>query len=283
MIYCNYLIGGRFMSYSLQKALNPHLHDINPVFAGEAACEPGNCNRKTAGMTTCIIIHYIKSGKGVFCTADQRYPCAPGQAFIIMPGEEVSYTADETDPWVYSWVGFTGALSDRFSALPPVFDVPDDMFKRLRTPFNWDEMSEYWGYELATDLLLYYAKYLRPLAKKVDYVQEIVDHVKLFYMKKLSVETFAQQYGLDRRHLTRQFKKKMGLTIQDYILRVRVYEGCRYLRMGYSVKETATLCGYSSASIFSKLFKREHGMSPIHWKASVEQNITVQKDLMRKN
>jgi len=268
------------MSYALQKLLNPHLHDLNPVFTGEAACMPGKSHQPSAGTTNCTIIHYIRKGAGLFYSRGECYKVMPGQAFIILPGEEVSYIADEKDPWVYSWVGFTGALSGRFDALPPVFEVPEDMFPHLRTSFDWTNMDEYWGYQLATDLLLYYAKYLRPQAKKVDYVQEILDHVQLFYMEKLSVESFARQYGLDRRHLSRQFKKKIGITIQDYILRVRIYEGCRYLRMGYSVKETATLCGYSSASIFSKLFKREHGLSPVQWKARTDQNVVRQIDLM---
>lgn len=268
------------MSYALQKLLNPHLHDLNPVFTGEAACLPGEAHPSPAGTYSCVIIHYIRSGKGVLYSRDKVYKPQPGQAFIILPGEDVNYIADENDPWVYAWVGFSGALSGKFSSLPPVFNVSDDMFPLLKTPFDWEQMDEYWGYQLATDLLMFYAKVLRPQAKKVDYVQEILNHVQLFYMEKLSVEAFARQYGMDRRHLTRQFKKKVGITIQDHILRVRMNEGRRYLRMGYSVKETATLCGYSSAPIFSKLFKREHGYSPTEWKSLADQNVIHQLDLM---
>lgn len=268
------------MSYALQKLLNPNLHDLNPIFTGEAACRPGEAHPTSAGENNCTIIHYVRGGTGILYARGGSYKVGPGQAFIILPGEDVNYIADEKDPWVYSWVGFTGALSGKFSALEPVFEVEEDMFPHLKTRFDWQQMDEYWGYQLATDLLLYYAKHLRPLAKKVDYVQEILDYVRLFYMEKLSVEGFARQYGMDRRHLTRQFKKKIGITIQDYILKVRVYEGCRYLRMGYSVKETATLCGYSSAPIFSKLFKREHGFSPTEWKAQVDSNVVKQIDLM---
>ena len=265
------------MSYALQKLLNPHLHDLNPILTGEAACPPGEAHTVAQ---KCTVIHYIRSGSGLFIVGDTQYHPRPGQAFIMLPGEEVHYRADEKDPWIYAWVGFTGALSEKFSALPPVFDVPEDMFQHLKTPFDWEQMGEYWGYQLATDLLLFYAKVLRPQAKKVDYVHQIADHIQQFYMEKLSVEAFAKQYGLDRRYLTRRFKKKLGMTIQDYILNVRINEACRYLRMGYSVKETATLCGYSSAPIFSKLFKRENGLSPTQWKEKIDHNVSVQIGLM---
>lgn len=270
------------MSYALQKLLNPHLHDLNPILVGEAACIPGETHPTSSGTINCVLIHFVRSGKGIFYAQGQSICVHPGQAFIIQPGEEVYYIADEKDPWEYSWVGFTGALSGKFSALPPVFDLPEDLLPHLRVPFDWDQMGELWGYELANDLLMFYAKILRPQAKKVDYIQEIVDHVRLFYMEKLSVENFAKQYGLDRRYLSRRFKSRMGTTIQDYILNVRMYEGCRYLRMGYSVKETATLCGYSSAPIFSKLFKREHGLSPVQWKSMTDANVVKQIDLMSK-
>lgn len=271
------------MSYALQKLLNPHLHDLNPILTGEAACPPGEVHPFSSNISNCTIIHYIRKGCGKFYARGNTYTVTAGQAFLILPGEDVSYVADEKDPWVYAWVGFTGALSGKFSSLPPVFDVPDDMLPHLRSSFDWENMDEYWGYALATDLLLFYAKILRPQAKKPDYIQEILDHVRLFYMEKLSVVDFARQYGLDRRYLSRKFKKKIGMTIQDYILNVRMYEGCRYLRMGYSVKETATLCGYSSASIFSKLFKWEHGFSPTEWRQQVDRNVLVQIDLMEQN
>ena len=165
------------MSYALQKLLNPHLHDLNPIFTGEAACPPGEAHTVAQ---KCTVIHYIRSGSGIFISGGEQYRPRPGQAFIMLPGEEVHYRADENDPWVYAWVGFTGALSEKFAALPPVFDVPEDMFLHLKTPYDWEQMGEYWGYQMATDLLLFYAKVLRPQVKKVDYVQEIAQDNKHF-------------------------------------------------------------------------------------------------------
>jgi two-component system response regulator YesN len=68
--------------------------------------------------------------------------------------------------------------------------------------------------------------------------------------------------SLNRRYLSRIFKEKMGMSIQEYIVAVRMKEAKRLLSEGFRVFETAQLCGYEDAANFSKIFKRECGLSP---------------------
>ena len=46
----------------------------------------------------------VKKGKGTFTIAGKTYELGPGQAFIIRPGEETTYRADDDDPWSYMWM-----------------------------------------------------------------------------------------------------------------------------------------------------------------------------------
>jgi len=203
---------------------------------------------------------------GTMTIRGETYPVRTGQAFIIPPGEICSYTADLDDPWAYQWISFTGTLAAAFSALPPVFHVPDNVFhtlKRLHEMITLQgEFEDDLAYLVLNDLMLFYARILKKKERKDDFIQQILDHVNLFYMQKLSVEEFARRFGMDRHHMTQQFKKKTGYTVQDYIQKVRMTQSRRYLQLGYSVKETSLLCGYSSPSIFSKLFKKNYGESP---------------------
>ena len=260
-------------NYSVQVLLNPMLKDINPTRAGWAINTPGFSpppNDSPYEQPDYVLIHYVRSGHGTIAVNGTVYPVGAGQAFIIPPGLKASYRADLKDPWVYQWVGFTGALAMYFATLPPVIDLPTDYFPTLctlheridhRTQDNEDDIA----YRLASDLLIFYANVLKPKRSNVNYVQQILDHVQLCYMQKISVEQLADSFGLDRRYLSRQFKKKMGCTIQQHILNVRMTQGRRLLALGYSVAETAALCGYSAPSIFSKLFKQVYGESPREW------------------
>jgi AraC-like DNA-binding protein len=84
-------------------------------------------------------------------------------------------------------------------------------------------------------------------------------------MENISVELIAQQMNLDRRYLTRLFKAKTGKTMQEYLIEVRLKQACEYLRQGFSVNHTASLCGYEDVSNFSRMFKKRYGLSPQHW------------------
>ena len=105
--------------------------------------------------------------------------------------------------------------------------------------------------------------------QKRNYAQYVMDYVQASYMEKISVEAIAAQMGLCRRHLYQQFKKETGLTIQSYILKVRIQEAKRHIVQGYSIKEAAYLCGFNDTANFSKLFSREEGESPKEWRKAV--------------
>ena len=39
----------------------------------------------------------------------QKHFLSAGDAFLVYPNTEITYQADENDPWEYTWVGFTGS------------------------------------------------------------------------------------------------------------------------------------------------------------------------------
>ena len=103
-----------------------HLQDLNPLIAGEQACPPGHSFGPNVRNYT--LLHYVITGRGTFYARNQAFPVGPGQVFLILPGEVTTYQADENDPWQYRWIGFNGSLAHRFSALPPVFALPWELF-----------------------------------------------------------------------------------------------------------------------------------------------------------
>ena len=259
--------------YQVGIMMAPMLLDINPILAGWAINAPGFSPPKSTSpyeQQNYVLVHWVRSGRGYLTVDNAVYPVCEGQAFIISPGQAATYRADMKYPWIYHWVAFTGKLSPAFSALPPVFDISEDYFPTLRIlheriDHKTQDAETDLAYRLASDLLIFYANVLKTKRSKVDYIQQIIDHVQLCYMQKISVEGLAGRFGLDRRYLSRQFKKKIGCTIQQHILNVRMTQGRRFLALGYSVAETAALCGYSAPSIFSKLFKKCYDENPRDW------------------
>lgn len=235
---------------------NRHFLDLNPLIAGQEACCSGHSFGPRVREYT--LIHYVLQGKGVFHARGGAYPVEPGQAFLILPGEVTTYTADSIDPWHYCWIGFDGRLAERFSRLPPVFPLGKETMDAVLHPQE-DGVLEY---RLVSALFGLYASLFSSGGSSNRHVRRVENYIRSSYMTPLRVEEIADEMGLNRRYLSRLFKEKTGRTVQQYLIDVRMEAARRYLAQGSSVKETADLCGYEDVSNFSKMFKRYYGKSP---------------------
>lgn len=252
------------MTQSFQFLMNPQLQDIRPLFAGSSKSSPSNLvGPRTAD---CTILHYVLSGKGTVYCGGKEFPVHGGQSFLVLPGKSASWKADAYEPWEYQWVGFSGVLSHRFAELPPVFDTPEGVFSRLE---DLSAMNTHTELLLAGELFKLLYLLAAPKREQRSYVQQIADRIQACYMQKISVEDMAREFQMDRAYLNRQFKKATGQSIKEYITRVRLDRAVWYLARGYSVKETAGLCGYNDVSNFSRGFKQRHNMSPQQWKSHI--------------
>lgn len=241
-----------------------HLSDLNPMIAGEEVCAPGHGTRLHIRNYT--LLHFVYRGKGILNARGQSHPVESGQVFLIRPGELSSYTADTQDPWHYGWIGFDGILAARFAELPPVFSVDKETMSRIHGALQDPKVSEY---RLAGELLrLYETLFSGSMDTGNRHVRQVKNYIRLSYMHPIRIAGIARQMNLDRRYLSRLFKSHTGLSIQAYLLQVRMEEADKYLLQGYSVREAATMAGYEDISNFSKLYTRHFGLSPAQRRAA---------------
>ena len=240
---------------------NRHLKDLNPILYGEERCSPGHSYGPAS--RSYFLIHFVISGCGKYTRRGKTYDVHAGEAFIIVPDEMTFYCADSNNPWHYAWIGFDGLLAQRFAALPPVVGY--------RT--NWageicmlDRSSAMIEYNVAAKLFLLYCEWFDEKKPKNDYINTVTDYINAKFTRHITVEGIADMLSLDRRYLSRIFKQKTGKTIQEYLIEVRIEKAKQLLKEGYSITESAQMCGYEDICNFSKMFKKVTGTSPGKWK-----------------
>ncbi|HJT44813.1 MAG TPA: AraC family transcriptional regulator, partial [Chthoniobacterales bacterium] len=85
----------------------------------------------------------------------------------------------------------------------------------------------------------------------------------------LSLEALGQEVGCSQYYLSRMFSREVGLTIPQYLRKLRMECAAELLRTGrYNVTEAATEVGYSSLSHFSKAFCETIGCCPVLYPAA---------------
>lgn len=231
--------------------------DLYPTYLGYEECLPG----KTFGpaVRDDYLIHYIVRGRGRFERAGKVYPVRAGEAFLILPNEVTSYSADPEDPWHYVWLHFDGTAARRLADLPsPILPVGTvDLFPLL------ERAVESRPIELAAISILHtmLSKLFDP-PRKTDYVARVVNDIEARYMQDISVASYAADLSLDRRYLSRLFSARLGVSLGQYIINVRIEKAKRLLEEGIPVLKTAELVGYPEYTVFSKLFRKKVGISP---------------------
>lgn len=122
----------------------------------------------------------------------------------------------------------------------------------------------------------------RGLLDKLETIIEcpdIIKDTKQYMEDNYSKEEFslldaAEYMNISPQHLSRLFKKKMGITFVDYLTRVRTRKAMELLYQNdLKMYEIAEMVGYSSQHYFSSVFKKEMGVSPIEYR----KNCNVQK------
>lgn len=111
-------------------------------------------------------------------------------------------------------------------------------------------------------LYLFYSELFGKERGPVKYTDKAANYIDLNYMKNITVEEIADDMSVNRRYLSRIFKRDYGMTVKEYITKTRMSHALRLLEEGYRVKETSMMCGYNEVFNFSKMFKKYHSFSP---------------------
>jgi AraC-like DNA-binding protein len=82
-------------------------------------------------------------------------------------------------------------------------------------------------------------------------------------VEPLSLEAIGREVGCSPFHLSRTFSREMGMSIPQYLRKLRMERAAELLRSGkYNVTEAALEVGYSSLSHFSQAFCQTMGCCP---------------------
>ncbi|WP_066631040.1 helix-turn-helix transcriptional regulator [Labilibacter marinus] len=104
-----------------------------------------------------------------------------------------------------------------------------------------------------------------PLQKNTLAIDKLIEHLKNNFSEDYTADDFANIAGLSKAHLMREFKKKTGLTINQFHTKLRVEQAKKLLAENKTVANTAYQVGYNNPNYFSTVFKRMEGLSPLEF------------------
>ena len=98
--------------------------------------------------------------------------------------------------------------------------------------------------------------------KKMD-ISLVKSFLDEHYSEKLSLESVASHFFIDKHYLARLFKEQYGVTLVTYLQQMRITHAKRMLRFtDKSIEEIGLECGIGELNYFSRVFKKLEGVSP---------------------
>ncbi|UKI38084.1 MAG: AraC family transcriptional regulator [Clostridiales bacterium] len=181
-----------------------------------------------------------------------------------------TYRADEKDPWEYIWIGFDGKVAEKLDGLKDcVFKVDGKIFTDM---VKSDRLKKIRARNISRrKFFLLISNLFEGESHKKELVEHLAGYIEENYFSRLYVSELAKMVSLDQRYLTRLFKAKKGISLQQYIIDTKMKKAAILIK-DFSVADTAKMVGYDDVFNFSKMFKKNIGVSPLKYKKEFRES-----------
>lgn len=223
---------------------------------------------------------YVASGKAHFYIKGQDIIVTAGNMVLFQPKQEMHYEYFGKDkPEVY-WVHFTGG---QVRSILKRHEVPLDnnvfyagnsptyafLFKEMITELQTCRV----GYE---SLLSMYLEQIFVLIQRSrldktpvvsSHLQEEIGIARRYFQEHYNEDINIEEYALSRNmsvsYFLKKFKEVTTKSPMQYILAIRINNAVSLLEStDYNVTEISTIIGYDNPLYFSRIFKKQKGVSP---------------------
>lgn len=93
-------------------------------------------------------------------------------------------------------------------------------------------------------------------------IQQIAKYLRENYMDSaINLTSVAQQFGFNSCYLSRKFKREMGMSFLEYLMKCRMERAVELKKSSYKMFETANEVGIPDPNYFGRCFKKYTGMS----------------------
>lgn len=240
-------------------------------------------HNSTVNSCDCLNFHenlellYFKSGSGCVKYNNQIYPVKPGDVIVVNSYTPHQIIAEGSIKRICliidnSFCKYHNIDTAHLHFTPFIeSEILKEYFDKVIEEYNCNSEFKYSEIKCAVlNLLLFLCRnYSVSSTNQIirysshKYIEQSIEYIKKNLGKKITADSVAASVGLSKYHFLREFKKKTGFTLTNYINIIRCEYAKELLNSGrYTVKEVAILCSFDNFSYFTNVFKKHTGSLP---------------------
>ncbi len=211
---------------------------------------------------------YFVKGKGVMTSANETMNYKPNTILFSTPDYVRKLTClEETS---YYCIRFEMSQAPKDLTYGVYHCKNDKVLERIKQILEEYKQKAYRYYDLCNviieEILILLARQKAENTSADQSIYTLIEEIDRSVDFEQSVKDMANALNYNYDYFRHKFKQITGQSPREYIANKRIENACRLLEQNkYTCTEIATVCGFSSASQFSKLFKREIGISPLDY------------------
>ena len=226
-------------------------------------------------------LHYIAEGEGTFRIGEKTYNVKSGDCFLVFAGQihellpvkwaitVISVRMHFIDPFFTFTPGETPFLNmpywkpylehiyhNRSSSDLEYIRNAEDILSTILLRFKMNNLV----YAHDRSIMIHTEQYTKPTKMVIAYIESRLS-------MKINFDEMSRKLFYNKSYLCETFKAETGITISEYINFFRIRRSFDlFVFNNSSIKDVLQATGFSSASYFSKVFKKYTGKSPAEYR-----------------
>ncbi|WP_372633065.1 helix-turn-helix domain-containing protein [Cohnella sp.] len=235
---------------------------------------------------------------------EERYALRPGDVLLLLPGRVHQGYAVSGENSSFYWVHFLCPAPSQLIEAPeipdelrmllthpeshrmnssiyiPVFSTPSGierlniLFHQLLHIANSDYSTHLAAGYMTTSLMLELSEQTMAGLRIAlgdhpadDLLANLIEWVRIHLAESISISQLAERFQYNPDYLSRYFKRRTGMSLQEYIHALKLSKAKDLLaQTRQSVKEVAYEVGFSDEKYFMRLFKKYEKITPTEYR-----------------
>ena len=247
------------------------------IYATEMVCEQCSADKNEINMVIpYAVFHFVLSGEGYI----NGKKITKDTVFISFENNRMHYYPSRENPWQYIYMRLSGsevrkAFADHgfelgLTVLP--FHKKDALFKILSLHESFSDSANTDSRKIVANsvFLLFDRKRnsVKIQSKQEEHAEQIKRYIDESYYKKITVESIASKFFLNKNYVRTVFVKYFGISPKQYIQKLRMERAVfLLLNTEEDISLVAKSVGYDDSLLFSKMFKSYHKCSPAQYRS----------------
>ena len=234
--------------------------------------ENKNCHKRSFvdGRPSDVFVYILSGSCDYVCEDGTSFTVKSGDIMYLSRGERYTLYINEEYRFIFCDFEFNDEIPKKSAFFTPKNDSSvEKLFMKLLNLYNTNGKTYF-----TESLSLIYSIYSAIIATKKDFyitktnkdkVIDVKGYVERHYSDvSLSVSQLAKEVDMSEVYLRKLFKAETGVSPSEYITSVRLKKAKQFMKYYPFLKleQCALQSGFSSLQYFSRVFRKEFGVSP---------------------